>query len=46
MRYPPPPARAGLENDLTPFVEEEHFDLGLFVADVLADRAPVARVYR
>ncbi|MFD8708426.1 hypothetical protein ACFV1W_38590 [Kitasatospora sp. NPDC059648] len=46
LRYPVPPEWAGLEDDLTPFAEAEHFDLGLFVANVLAAPARAARIYR
>ncbi|MFI9365141.1 hypothetical protein ACIG5E_29435 [Kitasatospora sp. NPDC053057] len=46
LRYPVPPEWSGLENDLTPFVDAEDFDLGLFVANVLADRDRAARSYR
>ncbi|MFD5464828.1 hypothetical protein ACFWIQ_18675 [Kitasatospora sp. NPDC127059] len=40
-----PPQWYGLADDLTPFVEAEDFDLGLFIADVLADPARAARGY-
>ncbi|MEU4115411.1 hypothetical protein AB0F71_13055 [Kitasatospora sp. NPDC028055] len=46
LRYPVPPEWSGPADDPTPFVDAEDFDLGLFIADVLADRARAARVYR
>jgi hypothetical protein len=36
----PPPSL-----DLTPFIEREHFDFGLFVRNVLADPARAQRLY-
>lgn len=46
LRYPIPPEWAGLGSDLTPFVELEDFDFGLFVANVANDRARAERLYR
>ncbi|MBD0689495.1 hypothetical protein [Streptomyces sp. CBMA123] len=46
LRYPVPPQWYGLAEDLTPFVEAEDFDLGLFVANVLADPDRADRSYR
>ncbi|MFE7487308.1 hypothetical protein [Kitasatospora sp. NPDC057541] len=46
LRYPAPPEWYGLKDDLTPFAEAEHFDLGLFVANVAGDPERSARIYR
>ncbi|MFJ4188896.1 hypothetical protein [Kitasatospora sp. NPDC089509] len=46
LRYPVPPEWYGLADDPTPFVEPDHFDLGLFVANVLAHPDRGARLYR
>ncbi|MEV7598946.1 hypothetical protein AB0O91_16335 [Kitasatospora sp. NPDC089797] len=46
LRYPVPPEWYGLADDPTPFVEPDHFDLGLFVANVLAGPDRGAGLYR
>ncbi|MFE6869291.1 hypothetical protein ACFVFS_22405 [Kitasatospora sp. NPDC057692] len=46
LRYPAPAEWSGLQDDLTPFVEAENFDLGLFVANVAGDPERSARIYR
>ncbi|MFF7459090.1 hypothetical protein [Kitasatospora sp. NPDC008115] len=46
LHYPVPPEWYGLKDDLTPFVEAEHFDLGLFIANVVRDPERAARIYR
>ncbi|MFF2077887.1 hypothetical protein ACFVXG_24410 [Kitasatospora sp. NPDC058162] len=46
LRYPVPPQWSGPADDLTPCVDAEDFDLGLFIADVLAGRDRAARIYR
>jgi hypothetical protein len=43
FRYPSGPSLAG---DPTPFVEPEHFDFGLFVANVANDPARLERMYQ
>ncbi|MER8105535.1 hypothetical protein [Kitasatospora sp. NPDC094016] len=46
LRYPVPSEWYGLENDLTPFVEAEDFDFGLFIANVVGDQRRVEGIYR
>ncbi|MFJ5925036.1 hypothetical protein ACIQF6_20770 [Kitasatospora sp. NPDC092948] len=46
LRYPTPPEWEGLENDMTPFVEAEHFDFGLFIARVARHPEQADRLYR
>lgn len=45
MRYEPPHLDPPLALDPTPFVEEEDFDFGLFLANVSRDRNRQARMY-
>ncbi|MFF4386340.1 hypothetical protein ACFY0G_05990 [Streptomyces sp. NPDC001552] len=42
----PRPDHQLYEDDPTPFVELEHFDLGLFLANVLSDPPRCGRMYR
>ena len=44
--YKPPVIEPPLEMDPTPFVEEEHFDFGLFVYNVMRDACRRDRIYR
>ncbi|MFJ7278543.1 hypothetical protein [Kitasatospora sp. NPDC098663] len=46
LHYPVPSEWYGLENDLTPFVEAEHFDFGLFIANVVESEVRTGRIYR
>ncbi|MEU6971834.1 hypothetical protein AB0A71_29670 [Kitasatospora aureofaciens] len=46
LHYPVPSEWYGLENDLTPFVEAEHFDFGLFIANVVGSEVRTGRIYR
>lgn len=39
------PSGPSLEGDPTPFVEPEHFDFGLFIANVAGDAGRSARIY-
>ncbi len=43
VQYPSGPSLVG---DPTPFVEPEHFDFGLFVANVASDPARLERIYQ
>jgi hypothetical protein len=45
LTYVPPLIEPPLSEDPTPFVEEEHFDLGLFLASLSRDRGRQGRVY-
>jgi hypothetical protein len=45
LTYDPPIIEPPLSEDPTPFVEEEHFDFGLFLAHLSEDRGRQARVY-
>ena len=45
LAYSPPVIDPPLEVDPTPFVEEEHFDFGLFVHNVLQDKGRRERIY-
>jgi len=44
--YPVSPDILNIENDPTPFVEPDHFDLFLFVRNVLRDPPRANRIYR
>lgn len=46
LEYRKPVIDPPLEHDPTPFVEEEHFDFGLFVRNVVSDRTRRERIYR
>jgi hypothetical protein len=45
LPYDPPIIDPPLSEDPTPFVEEEHFDFGLFLANLSRDRGRQGRVY-
>jgi hypothetical protein len=45
FEYNPPKLDIPLENDPTPFVEEEDFDFLLFVNNILKDKARRERIY-
>jgi hypothetical protein len=45
IRYEPPIIDPPLSEDPTPFVEEEHFDFGLFLANLSRDRGRQARIF-
>lgn len=45
MTYDPPIIEPPLSEDPTPFVEEEHFDFGLFLANLSRDQGRKARIY-
>jgi hypothetical protein len=45
LTYDPPIIDPPLSEDPTPGVEEEHFDFGLFLANLSQDRGRQARVY-
>ncbi|MFG2819774.1 hypothetical protein ACGFX4_10135 [Kitasatospora sp. NPDC048365] len=44
VRYPIPDELYDLADDLTPFVEAEHFDFGLFLAEIARDTDRAARI--
>jgi len=46
LKYQPPVIEPPLEIDPTPFVEEEHFDFGLFVYNIMRDVDRRSRIYR
>ncbi|MFI9163443.1 hypothetical protein [Kitasatospora aureofaciens] len=46
LRYPAPSEWSDLEKDMTPFIDAEDFDLGLFIANVARDRDRAERIYR
>lgn len=45
IEYDPPIIDPPLVDDLTPFVEEEHFDFGLFITSVSHDHSRQERLY-
>jgi len=45
LTYDPPIIDPPLSEDPTAFVEEEHFDFGLFLANLSRDQSRQARMY-
>lgn len=46
LAYDAPPLDRPLSTDRTPFIEEEHFDFGLFLHNVSRDASRQKRMYR